>query len=45
MQEGKTPASVAETGRHIKARHLPFGGEHGRQAGLRSILWAGKNVF
>jgi hypothetical protein len=25
MQEDKMPASVAETSRHIKASHLPFG--------------------
>lgn len=49
MQEGQAPASVAGTGRHIKARHRPFGRDHGRQAGPRSgppiDLRACKNVF
>lgn len=49
MQEGKTPASVAETNHHIKAGCLPFGWKHGRQADLKGspliILWAWKNVF
>lgn len=49
MQEGKTPASVAETVHHIKACHRLFGRAHGRQAGLGSgppiILRACKDVF